>query len=195
MDHLTKKVDIHKIFYFLHYEPYTELFNQVWMQWHQSGLISAPVPSINPMKMKVKSFSNSHGHLIFSIYKSTLLKFNQKIHLSYQHPNDYEKKQGNTERNPDNDRPLKAPKPDDGNPLNPNETPNSKEIDFRAFRAESLYDDDFPAENIFAESTPMGRQQDRGGKTTFIPSPGGKLTQQPGTNSWRNDWFPSRHWQ
>lgn len=176
MDRLTKKDDVHKLFYFLYDENYTIKFNNVWMSWRTKKRIEASIPSKNPLEMKAKVFSNKHGHLVLNIFKSDLLNFDKNIFLNYQHPNDYEKKHENNKRDPDQDKHPKIPKPDEKKSVDSKATPNSQTIDFRAYREEHLYDDDFPVKGLFSESLPMGQQKDRGGKTVPNPILGGKLT-------------------
>lgn len=176
MDRLTKKDDVHKLFYFLYNENYTIKFNNVWMSWRTKKIIEASIPSKNSLEMKAKVFSNKHGHLVLNIFKSDLLNFDENIFLNYQHPNDYEKKHENNKRDPDQDKHPKVPRPGEKNSVDPKAIPNSQTIDFRAYREEHLYDDDFPVKGLFSESLPMGQQKDRGGKTVSHPIPGGKLT-------------------
>lgn len=176
MDRLTKKDDVHKLFYFLHDERYTMKFNRVWMEWRSRKIIESSIPSKNPLKIKAKVFSNHHGHLVLNIFKSDLLNFDENIYLNYRHPNDYEKKQEDINRDPDRDKHHRIPKPENGAIVDSKETPNSQSIDFRIYREEHLYDDDFPVKGLFSESIPMGQQKDRGGKTIPHIIPGEKLT-------------------
>ena len=185
MEHRTKKADIHKIFYFLHHPPFTQLFNNVWMNWTNHKVINAPIPSNKPLFIKAKYYKNNHGLLIMNIHKSTLMQFDENIFLDYQHPNDYDRKEEEYNRDESYDRYKKASKVDKN--LDSKEKSNPQEIPFRAHREECLYDDQYNVKGLHAEATPVGTQQDRGGKTKYTTTETGIITTIPPTPSQGGD--------
>jgi len=177
MDKETKKKDIYKLFYFLYYPSFTYMFNNVSMQWYKKSIIEAPIPINKPLVIKARHFKSGDSTLVLSIYKSTLLKFDKNIFLSYQHPNDYDGKDDTGNRDENHDFNQKVSNPDGS--VDTKEKPDKSTPSFRAFREETLYDEFFPAEGIHADSVPVGKQEDRGGKAKIKFNENGKVTTIP----------------
>lgn len=170
----SKKVDVKKLFYFLHNDRFRILFNDVWLQWNQKNIISAPIPSDKTLKIYTRYLENEYGRLVFNIFQSTLIDYDKPIFVEYQHPSDLTRKEDNLNRDPNYDKHQNTSNPD--GEVDPGKKADPRTAAFHVYREEKLYDGDFAPKGLLTVSKPVGQQQDRGGKTINHPVSDNTLT-------------------
>jgi len=75
-----KYYDRHKLFYFIHKDQYATMFNSVFYNWNETGILQVPIPfdpdDLTPLEFKAdyKQLENTNNYLILKIKQSNHLQ-------------------------------------------------------------------------------------------------------------------------